>query len=108
MADVETLIQQPDITAPAGVRDRAMLETLYSSGSAAWSSCSQALRRRHPRRLSHGAPAARAAGIGSCPSGHAPVPGSIGIEEVRPQLVARHDDGSCFLTDFGEPFEKNR
>ena len=30
------------------------------------------------------------------------------LEEVRPQLLARHDDGSCFLTDFGEPFEKNR
>ncbi len=32
VADVETLIQQPDIATPSGVRDRAMLETLYSSG----------------------------------------------------------------------------
>ena len=30
------------------------------------------------------------------------------LEEVRPQLLSRRDDGSCFLTDFGEPFEKNR
>jgi len=30
------------------------------------------------------------------------------LEEVRPLLVTGHDAGRCFLTDFGEPFEKNR
>ena len=30
------------------------------------------------------------------------------LEEVRPLLVTGRDEGVCFLTDFGEPFEKNR
>ena len=32
VADIESLIGQPDIATPSGLRDRAMLETLYSSG----------------------------------------------------------------------------
>ena len=30
------------------------------------------------------------------------------LEEVRPMLLAGRDEGVCFLTDFGEAFEKNR
>jgi integrase/recombinase XerD len=109
VADVETLIQQPDVATPSGVRDRAMLETLYSSG----------IRRMELVGLKLYDVDTR--------SGCLTVRGGKGgrdrvvplgaracawvdryLEEVRPQLLARHDDGSCFLTDFGEPFEKNR
>src|SRR5437879_10024678 len=34
--------------------------------------------------------------------------GDRAAEKLAAQLLARHDEGSCFLTDFGEPFEKNR
>jgi integrase/recombinase XerD len=30
------------------------------------------------------------------------------VEEVRPQLAIRSDELALFLTDYGEPFEKNR
>jgi integrase/recombinase XerD len=109
VADIETLIQQPEITTAAGLRDRAMLETLYSTG----------IRRMELVRLKLYDVDTR----GGCVT----VRGGKGgrdrvvplgkracawvdryLEEVRPQLLARHDDGSCFLTDFGEPFEKSR
>jgi integrase/recombinase XerD len=32
IADVETVLQQPDVKTAVGLRDRAMLETMYSSG----------------------------------------------------------------------------
>src|SRR5215472_14459219 len=109
VADIETLIQQPDVTTPSGLRDRAMLETLYSSG----------IRRMELVGLKLYDVDTR----GGCLT----VRGGKGgrdrvvplgeracawldryLEVVRPQLLARHDEGSCFLTDFGEPFEKNR
>jgi integrase/recombinase XerD len=109
VADIETLIQQPDITTAAGLRDRAMLEVLYSTG----------IRRMEVVGLKLYDVDTR----GGCIT----VRGGKGgrdrvvplgkracawvdryLEEVRPQLLARHDGGSCFLTDFGEPFEKNR
>ena len=30
------------------------------------------------------------------------------VDEVRPQLAREPDDGALFITDYGEPFEKNR
>ncbi len=30
--EIETIMQQPDITSPKGIRDRAILEVLYSTG----------------------------------------------------------------------------
>jgi site-specific recombinase XerD len=32
VADIETLLNRPDVSTPSGLRDRAMLETLYSTG----------------------------------------------------------------------------
>jgi integrase/recombinase XerD len=109
VADVESLIQQPDVTTPAGVRDRAMLETLYSSG----------IRRMELVQLklydvdTRGGSLTVRGGKGGrdrvVPLGaRACAWVDRYLEEVRPQLLARHDEGSCFLTDFGEPFEKNR
>ena len=109
VADVEALIQQPDVTTPSGLRDRAMLETLYSSG----------IRRMELTQLklydvdTRGGSLTVRGGKGGrdrvVPLGaRACAWVDRYLEEVRPQLLARHDDGSCFLTDFGEPFEKNR
>jgi integrase/recombinase XerD len=30
------------------------------------------------------------------------------LDEVRPQLLARSDERALFVTDYGEPFERNR
>jgi integrase/recombinase XerD len=109
VADIEHLMQQPDIATPSGLRDRSMLETLYSSG----------IRRMELVHLKlydldtrDGALTVRAGKGGRdrvVPLGaRACAWLDRYLEEVRPQLLTGHDEGSCFLTDFGEPFEKNR
>jgi integrase/recombinase XerD len=109
VADIESLISQPDIATPSGLRDRAMLETLYSTG----------IRRMELARLelydldTRGGTLTVRAGKGGRDR---VVPLGVRacawldryLEEVRPLLVTGHDAGRCFLTDFGEPFEKNR
>ena len=109
VADVESLISQPDIAIPSGLRDRAMLETLYSTG----------IRRMELTRLelydldTRGGTLTVRGGKGGRDR---VVPLGVRacawldryLEEVRPLLVTGHDAGRCFLTDFGEPFEKNR
>jgi integrase/recombinase XerD len=109
VADVESLINGPDIATPSGLRDRAMLETLYSTG----------IRRMELVRLelydldTRGGSLTVRGGKGGrdrvVPLGaRACLWLDRYLEEVRPLLVTGHDAGRCFLTDFGEPFEKNR
>jgi integrase/recombinase XerD len=109
VADVESLINRPDIATPSGLRDRAMLETLYSTG----------IRRMELARLelydldTRGGTLTVRGGKGGrdrvVPLGaRACAWLDRYLEEVRPLLVTGHDAGRCFLTDFGEPFEKNR
>src|SRR5882724_4843671 len=109
LTEVESILNQPDLRTAAGVRDRAILETLYSSG----------IRRMELVQLG-------LYDVNPC-SGELAVRGGKGgkdrivplgeraaawleryLEEVRPLLIAGNDRGSCFLTDFGEAFEKNR
>jgi integrase/recombinase XerD len=109
LTEVESILNQPDLRTAAGVRDRAILETLYSSG----------IRRMELVQLG-------LYDVNPC-SGELAVRGGKGgkdrivplgeraaawleryLEEVRPVLVTGHDQGVCFLTDFGEAFEKNR
>lgn len=109
VAEIESLISQPDIATPSGVRDRAMLETLYSTG----------IRRMELVQLSlydldiRGGSLTVRGGKGGRDR-VVPLGKRAGawldryLDEVRPQLLAGHDTGRCFLTDFGEPFEKNR
>ena len=107
--DVEGILNQPDIATAWGVRDRAILETLYSTG----------IRRMELTRLSlydvdlaQGTVMVRL-GKGAkdrlIPIGRRAC-AWIGryVEEVRPELVTRSDELALFLTDYGEPFEKNR
>jgi integrase/recombinase XerD len=109
VADIESLINRPDTSTPAGVRDRAMLETLYSTG----------IRRMELVQLElydvdiRGGSVTVRGGKGGrdrvVPVGERACAWiDRYLDEVRPLLVASHDGGRCFLTDFGEPFEKNR
>jgi integrase/recombinase XerD len=109
VSDIETLIQRPDIATPSGVRDRAMLETLYSTG----------IRRMELVQLTlydldiRGGSLTVRGGKGGrdrvVPLGERACAWlDRYLDDVRPQLLASHDTGHCFLTDFGEPFEKNR
>jgi integrase/recombinase XerD len=103
------VLNQPDVDTPWGLRDRAILETLYSTG----------IRRMELTRLTlydvdlcAGTVMVRL-GKGAkdrlIPIGRRACAWVARyVEEVRPQLAVRSDELALFLTDYGEPFEKNR
>ena len=109
IAEVEHVINQPDLDHMTGVRDRAILEVLYST----------AVRRTELAQLtvfdwdrSRGALTIRQGKGGKdrvVPIGdRAAAWLARYVDDVRPHLVIEPDGGGLFLTDYGEPFEKNR
>ena len=109
VADVEQVLNQPDVTTPMGLRSRAVLETLYSTG----------IRRaelmglkRYDVDTRHGTLMVR---LGKGKKDRLIPIGSRAcrwidryLAEVRPQLMAGQDHGYLFVTDYGEAYEKNR
>jgi integrase/recombinase XerD len=109
VADVEHVLNQPDVTELTGLRDRTMLETLYSTG----------MRRLELAHLSMvDVDLARDSVMIRQGKGRKDRLIPIGdracawlrryLDEVRPQLLARSDERALFVTDYGEPFERNR
>jgi integrase/recombinase XerD len=107
--DVERVLAQPDVATPSGIRDRAILEVLYST----------AVRRMELVGLQEfdvdlaGGLARVRGGKGGrdrvVPLG-ARAARWVGayLLGVRPLLVGPHPVAALFLTDYGEPFGKNR
>ncbi len=109
VADVEHLINQAKVTTAWGVRDRAILEVLYSTGVRRSELAALAIfdwdRPRGAITVRQGKGGRdRVVPIGDRAAAW------LGkyVDEVRPQLAREPDDGSLFITDYGEPFEKNR
>ncbi|WP_299081254.1 site-specific tyrosine recombinase XerC [uncultured Paraglaciecola sp.] len=107
--EVERLIHLPDTGTPYGVRDRAILETLYSTG----------IRRMELVNLTlYDVDASRKTLLVRQGKGRKDRLLPLGeralhwVEryrrEARPQLLAHHDEQTLFLTDYGEPWHKNR
>jgi integrase/recombinase XerD len=112
IAEVEQVMRQADITEPRGLRDRAILETLYSTG----------IRRRELIGLAL-YDIDRERGTVMIRQGKGKKDRMIPIgeralawidryqEEVRPELVVGRDSAhlaTLFLTHTGEPFTPNR
>ncbi|MBP7573405.1 MAG: site-specific tyrosine recombinase XerC [Rhodoferax sp.] len=108
VAEVEQVINRPDTHTLSGVRDRAMLEVLYSSG----------IRRGEMVRLKlYEIDVERGTLMVRLGKGHKDRLVPLGERacawvrryclEVRPELLAGDTD-VMFLTDYGEPFEKGR
>lgn len=109
VAEVETVLNQPDVATPMGLRNRAMLETLYSTG----------IRRAELARLSvydidtEGGTLMVRLGKGRkdrlIPIGRRACAWITRyMQEVRPLLIITPDQTTLFVTDYGEPFENNR
>jgi integrase/recombinase XerD len=109
ISEVEQVLRQPDLNEPIGVRDRAILETLYSTG----------MRRRELMGLSL-FDLDRERGTVMIRQGKGKKDRMIPIGEravkwidryqndVRPALVVGRMNATLFLTHIGEPFTPNR
>lgn len=109
VAEVESVLSQADIETPSGLRNRAMLETLYSTG----------IRRAELIRLElYDVDTERGTLMVRQGKGRRDRLVPIGaracawvaryLHEVRPQLALTLDQRTLFVTDYGETFEKNR
>jgi integrase/recombinase XerD len=106
--EMELVLQQPNLADPMGVRDRAILETFYSTG----------VRRAELLSLKV-YDVNRASGLVTIREGKGKKDRVVPIgerallwmdkylNEVRPHLVIEPDEGTIFLTGDGEPFSKN-
>lgn len=103
-SEVEAVLAMPDVTTPKGVRDRAMLETLYSTGMRRSELVGLGLwdiDRERGTVLVHGkGKKDRMVPIGE----RALVWIQRYLDDVRPELVMLPDEGALFLTRFGEAF----
>lgn len=104
--EVETILQQADIKTPQGVRDRAIMETLYSTGMRRMEVTNlKVYEVDHNRRIvlikEGKGRKDRYVPIGE----RALLWIEKYIDEVRPLLVTNTDDGTLFLNDFGDAFE---
>jgi integrase/recombinase XerD len=109
VAEIEAVLNQADVDTPSGVRNRAMLETLYSTG----------IRRAEMIGLSlYDVDTERGTLMVRQGKGRRDRLVPIGaracawvaryVQEVRPQFALTLDQRSLFVTDYGEAFENNR
>ena len=108
-AEAESVINQPDTTTRLGVRDRAILETLYSTGVRRMELVALTL---FDLDVSRGTVMIRE-GKGKkdrmVPIGERALAWiKKYLVEVRPTLVVPPDGGTLFLTVLGEPLSRNR
>jgi integrase/recombinase XerD len=106
--EAERVLQQPNMADPLGVRDRAILETFYSTGIRRTELVELKLpeidRSNELITIREGkGKKDRVVPIGA----RALAWMDKYLNEVRPQLVVDPDDGTLFLTAEGEPFHKN-
>mgnify|MGYP006133185681 CR=1 FL=1 len=108
-AEAEKIMGTPDLKDPLGIRDRAMLEVLYSTG----------MRRMELMNLGlNDIDEERGTVMIRLGKGKKDRMTAIGdraikwvrryIDEVRPDLVREPDSGAMFLTNLFEPFTPNR
>jgi integrase/recombinase XerD len=109
IAEVERVLTSVDLNEPMGLRDRALLETLYSTG----------MRRQELANLTV-ADLDRERGVVLIRRGKMKKDRMVPIgerallwitkylDEVRPKLVAEPDEGYVFLANYGEPVSPKR
>ncbi|MCG8537310.1 MAG: site-specific tyrosine recombinase XerC [Pseudomonadales bacterium] len=105
--EILTILNQPDLDTPEGVRDRAMLEVLYATGLRRMELCNLNLYDIDHRR---GALLIRG-GKGNkdrmVPLGDRALAWiEKYLTEVHPRLITHQHRNHLFLTDYGEPFSR--
>lgn len=103
------MIREADTSTPWGIRDRALLETLYSTGMRRAELAALTIADWNRERGSVSIRQGKGGRDRVVPIGaRAALWLANYVEAVRPDLARDPDDGTLFLTDYGEPFLKNR
>jgi integrase/recombinase XerD len=103
-AEAEDVLRQPDLADPLGLRDRAILETLYSTGLRRRELCQLALYDLDAERGTLSVRQGKGRKDRMIPIGDRAVAWiDRYLDEVRPRLVLPPDAGTLFLTADGEP-----
>jgi len=109
VSEVELMIREADTSTPWGIRDRALLETLYSTGMRRAELAALTIADWNRERGSVSIRQGKGGRDRVVPIGaRAALWLANYVEAVRPDLARDPDDGTLFLTDYGEPFLKNR
>ena len=107
--EAEMILTQPDVTEPMGIRDRAVLEVLYSTGMRRSELVHLLLYDLDAERGTLMIRQGKGKKDRMVPIGQRAVAWIQRYQEdVRPGLVAESDDGTLFLTNLGEAFTPNR
>jgi integrase/recombinase XerD len=107
MEEAETVLAQPDVATVEGLRDRAILETFYSTGMRRLEIVNLKLydidRERGTVMIRQG----KGKKDRHIPIGERAL-AWLGkyIGEARPELLAATDNGTVFLNSYGEPFDR--
>lgn len=107
--EAELVLSQPDLADPLGVRDRAIMETFYSTGMRRFELAGLSLYDVDLERLTVMVRQGKGKRDRLIPIGER---AAIWLErylyEVRPELVVEPDPGTMFLTKEGEPVGLHR
>jgi integrase/recombinase XerD len=106
--EVESILAQPDVTTPEGLRDRAILETLYSTGVRRAELASLSLYDVDARRSTLMVREGKGSKDRVVPIGERALQWVEHYRlDVRPELVVGADDSTLFLTDKGRRFRRS-
>jgi len=107
--EAESVLAQPDLGTPTGIRDRAMLETLYSTGMRRMELLNLHLNDIDVDRGTVMIRQGKGKKDRMIPIGERALEWIAKYrDDVRPELAAGSDDGSLFLSNLGEAFTPNR
>jgi len=107
-AEVERLLNVPDVSTPLGVRDRAVLEVFYSTGIRRGEMVSLGIPDVDFERGTLMVRQGKGKKDRLIPVGERALAWTRRyLEEVRPQLATLPDEGILFLTKYGQPFTRN-
>ena len=105
VSEMEQVLAQPDISDPLGLRDRALMETLYSTGMRRMELAGLKLYELDTERGTVTIRQGKGKKDRVIPIGdRAAAWLDKYIREARPQLVVEPDDRTVFLSSAGEPF----
>lgn len=108
VAEVERILAIPDVRSPAGIRDRAILEVLYSTGARRTELARIDLRDVLLEEKTLFIRSGKGGRDRVVPLGARAAYWLRRYLQDSRSLLAQGSDNTFFLTDYGEPFRKNR